>query len=102
MKSLEFAVTAKIQRGLASRSIIIRYFDKSLINLVDNQMIFFFCLQYETARLAKRLVMWREKELCEEIKLFLPEESDRAMKLKMSDQDFKRTVITIAEGLIKT
>jgi hypothetical protein len=48
-------------------------------------MIFFFCLQYETARLAKRLVMWREKELCEEIKLFLPEESDRAMKLKMSD-----------------
>ena len=26
MKSLEFAVTAKIQRGLASRSIIIRYF----------------------------------------------------------------------------
>lgn len=45
--------------------------------------------------------MWREKELCEEIKLFLLEELDRVMKLKMLDQDFKRIVIIIVEGLIK-
>lgn len=77
MKSPAFAVTAKIQPGPASRSIIIRYYDKSLINLVDNQLTFFICIQYKTARLAKRLVMWREKQLWEEIKLVLPGESDK-------------------------
>lgn len=83
MKSLAFAVIAKIQPGPASRSIIIRYYDKSLINLVDNQPTFFICIQYKTARLAKRLVMWRRKQLCEKIKLVLPGESDK--ETQMSD-----------------